>query len=103
MLADDVARQLRLAGLPERADGGFAVQPDRELVYVTWSVPDELAEPAFAQLIGGNPGGLAVRRMGTVLHAMAGAMQQILSAAGFDARLSEDDMIPATVEVRPGS
>jgi hypothetical protein len=37
--------------------------------------------------------------MGRVLHAMAEAMVEILRSAGFEARMSDDDLAPATVEV----
>jgi hypothetical protein len=37
--------------------------------------------------------------MGQLLHAMASAMLEILWSAGFEARMSGDDLAPATVEV----
>jgi hypothetical protein len=41
----------------------------------------------------------SVLHMGRVLHAMAEAMVEILQFAGFQARVSNDDLAPATVEV----
>ena len=40
--------------------------------------------------------------MGRVKHLMATAMLGILQSAGLEARMSPDDMAPATVEVRSG-
>jgi hypothetical protein len=37
--------------------------------------------------------------MRRVLHAMAEAMVEILRSAGFEARMSDDDLAPVTVEV----
>jgi hypothetical protein len=106
-LVDSIIHQLKLSGLAEvrRGDGpssgGFAVEPDRGTIYVVWSPSDELADPAFDCLRRGDATNPAVRHLGTVSHAMAGAMLTILKSAGFNAVMSADDLSPATIEVGP--
>jgi hypothetical protein len=108
-LADRVAEALRQAGLPRRADapeaGGYGVDfayprsPPEVGAYVVWTTAGDLASRAFEHLEASDLEHASVLHMGRVLHAMAEAMVLILRSAGFQARLSDDDMAPATVEV----
>jgi hypothetical protein len=103
-LAEAVTQRLKLAGLPgiplDGPGGGFAVQPDEDVIYVVWSPSEELSVAAFEQLERGNVQDPVVVHVGRIKHAMADAMLEILRSAGFGAAMSKDDMAPATVEVR---
>jgi hypothetical protein len=103
-LVTRLIHELRHAGLPEILDdrraGGFAVQPDHDVVYVVWSPSDELSDAAFDRLTSGDITAPMVHHMGTINHAMADAMLGILVSAGFNTVMSADDMAPATIEVR---
>jgi hypothetical protein len=111
-LADMVAEALRQAGLPRRADapeaGGYGVQPAFPLsapevgAYVVWNSAGDLESEAFDHLEASELEHASVLHMGRILHAMAEAMVAILRSAGFEARLSDDDLAPATVEVLRG-
>jgi hypothetical protein len=103
-LVDGITTTLRAAGLePMPLDGpnkgGFAVQPDEDLIYVLWCPSDELSETAFENLTSGHVDHASILHMGTIKHAMAKALLDILVSGGFDARMSTDEMSPATVEV----
>jgi hypothetical protein len=108
-LVDRVAAALRQAGLPRRADapeaGGYGVDPAYPKsppevgAYVVWHSAGGLASEAFQHLEASDLEHASVLHMGRVLHAMAEAMVKILRSAGFDARMSDDDLAPATVEV----
>jgi hypothetical protein len=108
-LVDRVAEALRQAGLPRRADapeaGGYGVDPAYPMsppevgAYVVWTTAGDLASPVFEHLEASDLEHASVLHMGRILHAMAEAMVLILRSAGFQARISDDDMAPATVEV----
>jgi hypothetical protein len=108
-LAGTVAEALRQAGLPRRADapeaGGYGVQPAFPLsppevgAYVVWNSAGDLESEAFDHLEASDLEHASVLHLGRVLHAMAEAMVEILRSAGFEARMSNDDLAPATVEV----
>ena len=108
-LVDRVAAVFRQAGLPAHADapasGGFGVQapapadPAEVGAYVVWNASDELNEPAFARLLDNDLEHPSVLHMGRTLEAMAEAMLAILASAGLNARMSGDDLAPATVVV----
>ena len=102
-LIAQVARELRLAGLQAAAFeepqmGGFGIQPAEGKVYVVWIPSNSLSESAFQALARGDGAHPAVLHVGLVKHAMADAILRILVADGMNARISSDDMLPATVE-----
>ncbi|MDG4822015.1 hypothetical protein O7635_09125 [Asanoa sp. WMMD1127] len=104
-LVEAVSRELRQSGLRELpldgpSDGGFAVQPDVEVIYVVWSASDRLSTVALELLSNGETDHPSVFKMGRIQHIMADAILEILVAGGFDAVMSRDDLSPATVEVR---
>jgi hypothetical protein len=108
-LVDRVVEALRRAGLARRDDawevGGYGVEPAYPMsppevgAYVVWHSAGELASEAFEHLEASDLEHASVLHMGRVLEAMAEAMVAILRSAGFDARMSNDDLAPATVEV----
>lgn len=104
-LVGTIVGYLKRSGLPEvssegTSGGGFAVQPDQDIIYVVWSPSDELSVEVFDHLARGNVADPAVLQAGVAKHAMAKAMLEILLSAGFDAQMSADDMSPATIEIR---
>jgi hypothetical protein len=103
-LVTRLSHELGLAGLPEiledREAGGFAVQPDHDVVYVVWVPSGSLSDEAFDRLTSGDLTAPVIYHMGRIMGAMADAMLGILVSAGFDAVMSADDMAPATIEVR---
>jgi phosphoglycolate phosphatase-like HAD superfamily hydrolase len=111
-LVDTVAEALRRAGLARRDDaweaGGYGVQPAFPLsppevgAYVVWHSAGELASEAFEHLEASDLEHASVLHMGRVLEAMAEAMLEILRSAGFEARMSNDDLAPGVVEVLRG-
>ncbi|MEV6738568.1 hypothetical protein AB0N14_17215 [Streptomyces sp. NPDC051104] len=106
LLLNQVAQQLELAGLQaasfdEPQLGGFGIQPDEDKAYVIWTPSDNLSGAAFQALINGDRAHPAVLHMGQVKHIMADAILRILTSAGLNAKMSSDDMSPATVEVWP--
>jgi hypothetical protein len=108
-LVDTVAAALRQAGLARRADaleaGGYGVQlafpssPPEVGAYVVWHSAGDLESEAFEHLEVSDLAHGSVLHMGRVLHAMAEAMVEILRSTGFQARVSNHDLAPATVEV----
>ena len=105
-LVDAVSWELRQTGLRELpldgpTDGGFAVRPDENVIYVVWSASDDLSTVALERLSTGDTAYPAVLKMGLIQHIMADAMLEIRTAGGFEAVMSSDDIAPATVEVRP--
>jgi hypothetical protein len=106
-LETTVARELQAAGLPASSfddpqAGGFGVEPDDGFVSVVWTPAEALSSVAFDKLMAGETEHEAVLHMGRVKHLMATAILGILQSAGLEARMSSDDMAPATVEVRSG-
>src|SRR5829696_5945785 len=101
-LVDTVAEALRQAGLPRRADalevGGYGVQPTYPMsppevgAYVVWHAAGELASEAFGHLEASDLEHASVLHLGRILEAMAEAMVEILRSAGFEARMSNDDL-----------
>jgi hypothetical protein len=108
-MVDRVTAELRRAGLSPRTDtpasGGFGVEPSAPAdppnvaAYVVWNAADVLAEPAFDRLGANDLEHRAVLHMGRILEAMTEAMRAILVSAGLDARMTTDDLAPATVVV----
>lgn len=99
-----VSRELELAGLrPYLHDGsrsgGFGVQLAENGLHVVWTPSGGMSDAALSELERGDDRQVEMRHLGTVKHAMADAILQILVSRGMSARLSSDDMLPATVEV----
>jgi hypothetical protein len=103
-LAVQVAHELQLAGLrrvsrENSPTGGFGIQPLAEVLYVVWNPSPELSETVVQKITTGDIEHPAVLHSGTIEHAMAEAIAAILRSAGMNARISGDDLSPATVEV----
>lgn len=103
-LAAQVAQELQLAGLQRVSRdnspaGGFGIQPLAEVLHVVWNPSPELSETVFQKITTGDVEHPAVLHSGTIEHAMAEAIATILRSAGMNARISGDDLSPATVEV----
>ena len=102
--ADDVARALRLAGLPTRDlrdghPGGFAAKKFDDVVLVVWTPAEELQDEAH-RAIQAEPWGPAFTHLGRVKQVMSQAMIDILRSAGFDAHPVTHEYGPGDVEVR---
>lgn len=103
-LAARVAHELQLAGLqPVSREnspvGGFGIQQLTEVLLVVWNPSPELSETVFQKMTTGDIEHPAVLHSGTIEHAMSEAIATILRSAGMNARISGDDLSPATVEV----
>ena len=103
-LAAQVAHELQLAGLqPVSRDngpvGGFGIQQLTEVLLVVWNPSPELSETVFQKMATGDIEHSAVLHSGAIEHAMAQAIATVLRSAGMNARISGDDLSPATVEV----
>ncbi|MEU9331467.1 hypothetical protein AB0D91_48685 [Streptomyces canus] len=105
-LLNQVTHELELAGLQaatfdEPQIGGFGIQPGEDGLWVVWTPSDSLSGTAFRALAGGHRTHPTIIHMGQVKHIMAEAMLRVLVPAGLNAKMSSDDMSPATIEVRP--
>jgi hypothetical protein len=103
-LAAQVAHELQLAGLQRVSRqnspaGGFGIQQLAEGLLVIWNPSPELSETVFHKITTGDVEHPSVLHSGTIEHAMAEAIATILRSAGMNARISGDDLSPATVEV----
>ncbi|MFJ8142647.1 hypothetical protein [Streptomyces sp. NPDC096013] len=105
-LLNQVAHELELAGLQAAPFdgpqvGGFGIQPDEGKLWVIWTPSQDLSQAAFGALASGGRTHPTVIHMGQVKHIMAEAMLRVLVSAGLNAKMSSDDMSPATIEVHP--
>ncbi|AJP04297.1 hypothetical protein TU94_25365 [Streptomyces cyaneogriseus subsp. noncyanogenus] len=114
-LADEVCRQLTLAGLPAyradldggtngRAGAAVHIEPFVEGgVFVDWETDEELASPAlhlFAQGIDYENPPSAVRHFEDVLTFMQAALMGILASAGFQVEEPDGHAHGSLVQVR---
>ncbi|MER7441494.1 hypothetical protein [Micromonospora avicenniae] len=111
VFCDSVDEELRAAGLRsadlDTGEGGYAIQlgetsdTGESCALVVWSASAGLTERAYELLRSGQRSAEAVLHTGRIKHLMADAVLGILVSAGMAARLSSDDLAPATVEVLP--
>lgn len=99
-----IAWELEIAGLrpyshDESRAGGFGIQEIENGVHVVWTPSGRLSDSALGEMQGGSGKRSEMLHLGRVKNAMADAILHILVSRGMDARMSSDDMLPATVEV----
>jgi hypothetical protein len=110
-LADAVRSELTGAGLPvgdESGAGSAGAEVEVDLgddasggVFVTWRAGSLHVEDANRSLIDGGFDDAATRRTDVIGTAMRDSMITILSAAGFEASPSDDEMRPLALRVHP--
>ena len=105
-LAARVTHALQLAGLPRvsresNPAGGFGIQLAEEVLYVVWNPAPELSETVFQKMTSNDIEHPAVLQSGLIEQTMSQAILTILLSAGINARMSVNDLTPATVEVSP--
>jgi len=105
-LADAVRSELTGAGLPVGDESGAEVEVDlgddaSGGVFVTWRAGSLHVEDANRSLIDGGFDDAATRRTDVIGTAMRDSMITILSAAGFEASPSDDEMRPLALRVHP--
>ncbi|MEU2778443.1 hypothetical protein ABZ646_37595 [Streptomyces sp. NPDC007162] len=109
-LADQVCRELQLAGIPAflMADAAGSVGAEVEVdagddeaggVFVTWR-PDPALSRAVAESVRNRElSAPVIRHSGAIVSHMRDAIIGILSSAGFRAGVADDDMRPMVIHV----
>lgn len=115
LLADQIAEELGLAGLPVVRGGGAGSGAEIEVdvgaddaggVYVTWQPDPRLSQAAAHAVQEGRFDEPMIRRSGAVKQVMITAVAEILRSAHFHVATSTDDMRPLAIQVsapHPGS